>query len=295
MARHPESPFVSARVPYHPLRYFPPDPAYRVRGRIVRMVTPAEAYLRTNRDGSSVMRHIGDLVFALKGRELRLRVYHAGEGVGAHVFVPFRDATSGRESYGPGRYLTLELNEQDAYDLDFNRAFNPYCAYTDDYECGFPPAENDLPAAIRAGERAWQADDNPATPSTLLKERTARALGRTPVRAAPTEKPARSGASRQLRRPAAPKPRGGGRKRRPKVVAPAPRPSTRRRAGAGAGRVSAARRRTARRPTGGGTARGVRSRRTARRPPPATAPGSGSSPSRRRGRGGARGAARTRR
>ncbi|EQD48961.1 Protein of unknown function () superfamily, partial [mine drainage metagenome] len=80
MGRHPESPFVSARVPFNPLRYFPPDPKFRVRGRIVRMVTPQEAYLRTNRDGSAVMRYIGELVFALKGRELRLRVYHAGRG-----------------------------------------------------------------------------------------------------------------------------------------------------------------------------------------------------------------------
>jgi uncharacterized protein len=177
MARHPESPFVSAQVPFHDLRYFPPDAALRVHARLVRVVTPQEAYLRTNRDGSSVMRYIGDLVFTLGSKELRLRVYHAGEGVGAHVFVPFRDGTSGRESYGPGRYLTLELNDSDSYELDFNRAFNPYCAYTDDYECGFPPAENDLPVPIRAGERAWAADRNPRTPSTMVKERTAKALG----------------------------------------------------------------------------------------------------------------------
>lgn len=178
MARHPESPFVSARVPFHELRYFPPDPAMRIRARLVRVVTPQEAYLRTNRDGSSVMRYIGDLVFAVGSKELRLRVYHAGEGVGAHVFVPFRDTTSGRDSYGPGRYLTLELNPTDSYELDFNRAFNPYCAYTDEFECGFPPAENDLPVPIRAGEKVWAADSNPRTPSSLVLERTAKALGR---------------------------------------------------------------------------------------------------------------------
>jgi hypothetical protein len=165
MARHPESPFIGGRVPFHALRYFPPNPACRVAATLARRPVPEEAYLRTNRDNQAVMRYLGDLKFRLDGREVHLRVYHAGEGVGTSAFVPFRDRTSGKDSYGPGRYLTLELNEADEYDLDFNRAFNPYCAYTDDYECGFPPAENDLPVAVRAGEMVWAAERNPASPS----------------------------------------------------------------------------------------------------------------------------------
>ncbi|MEM0129698.1 MAG: DUF1684 domain-containing protein [Thermoplasmata archaeon] len=177
MARHPESPFVAERIPFHPLLYFPPDPAFRVRARLERRPEPEEAYLRTSRDGQSVMRYIGDLAFELAGRGHRLRVYHAGEGVGTSVFVPFRDLTSGRETYGPGRYLTLELTESDEYDIDFNRAFNPYCAYTDAYECGFPPAENDLPVAVRAGERVWSSERNPRTPSALFLARRRPARG----------------------------------------------------------------------------------------------------------------------
>jgi uncharacterized protein (DUF1684 family) len=178
MARHPESPFVAGRVPFHELRYFPPDTKYRVRATLHRIQVPEEAYLRTNRDGQAVMRYLGDLSFSLEGKKLKLAVYHAGEGVGTSVFVPFRDRTSGDDSYGPGRYLTLELNEADEYDIDFNRAFNPYCAYTDEYECGFPPAENDLPVAVRAGEKAWAADRNPRTPSSAVLEQTRAALGR---------------------------------------------------------------------------------------------------------------------
>ena len=178
MARHPESPFVAGRVPFHPLQYFPADAGFRVVAHLERGSSPEEAYLRTNRDNQAVMRYLGDLVFTLGGRALRLRVYHAGEGVGTSVFVPFRDTTSGRESYGPGRYLTLELTESDEYDLDFNRAFNPYCAYTDDYECGFPPAENDLPVPICAGEKVWAAERNPATPSSLMLARRGRRLTR---------------------------------------------------------------------------------------------------------------------
>jgi uncharacterized protein len=180
MARHVESPFVAGRVPFHDLVYFPPDPAYRVRAVLKRVPVPEEAFLRTNRDNQAVMRYLGDLAFSLGGRDLTLRVYHAGEGVGTSVFVPFRDLTSGRESYGAGRYLTLELNESDEYDLDFNRSLNPYCAYTDDYECAFPPAENDLPVAVRAGEKVWAADRNPRTPSSALLARARRV---TPSRA----------------------------------------------------------------------------------------------------------------
>jgi uncharacterized protein len=175
MARHPESPFVTGRIPFHELQYFPPDPKLRVRAKLDRVATPEEAYLRTNRDGQAVMRYIGDLRFTIQGKGLRLRLYHAGEGVGTSVFVPFRDGTSGRDSYGPGRYVTLELNETDEYELDFNRAFNPYCAYTDEFECGFPPSENDLPVPIRAGEKVWAADQNPRTPSSVVLERLRRA------------------------------------------------------------------------------------------------------------------------
>jgi uncharacterized protein len=212
MARHPESPFVGGRVPFHELRYFPPDPKFRLRATLRRRPVPEEAYLRTNRDGQSVMRYLGDLSFKVGSTPVRLAVYHAGEGVGTAVFVPFRDLTSGGESYGPGRYLTFELNEDDVYDLDFNRAFNPYCAYTDDYECGFPPAQNDLPVAIRAGEKVWAADENPATPSTVVLQQLRRATGRAAPAApkpAPRRKKAVSGSgtrrgsrrSRTARRP----------------------------------------------------------------------------------------------
>ena len=201
MARHPESPFVAGRVPFHELVYFPIDRHYRVRATLRRQSTPLEAYLRTNRDNQAVMRYLGDLEFVLGGRRLHLRVFHAGEGVGTSVFVPFRDATSGAGSYGPGRYLTLELTESDEYDLDFNRAFNPYCAYTDDFECGYPPAENDLPIPIPAGEKVWAADRNPRTPSSALLARRGKRVSAPPRadRGAATRSrtPARTGDTRR--------------------------------------------------------------------------------------------------
>jgi uncharacterized protein len=203
MARDPESPFVVGRVPFHELRYFPGDPKYLVRAKLERRPAPEEVYLRTNRDNQAVMRYIGNLEFSLDGESLHLRLYHAGEGVGTSVFVPFRDLTSGEESYGPGRYLTLELNESDEYTIDFNRAFNPYCAYTDDFECAFPPSENDLPVAIPAGEKAWAADRNPRSPSGAVVGRIRRSIPRAPAaparRAGKAKRPAKG--ARRRRKP----------------------------------------------------------------------------------------------
>jgi hypothetical protein len=156
MAQHPESPFrIASQSGFRGLRYFPVEPSYRVAAVLVRREQPEEASLRTNRGGELTCRYVGDMVFTLDGQEYRLKVFHAGEQVGPSVFVPFRDATCGNESYGPGRYLIFQLTEDDHYTLDFNLAFNPYCAYTEGYECGFPPPENDLPVAIRAGEMGW--------------------------------------------------------------------------------------------------------------------------------------------
>lgn len=198
MASDPESPFVVGRVPFHDLRYYPGDPKYVVSATLKRRPTPEEVYLRTNRDNQAVMRYIGDLGFSIGKETLRLRLYHAGEGVGTSVFVPFRDLTSGKESYGPGRYLTLELNESDRYEVDFNRAFNPYCAYTDDFECAFPPSENDLPVAIPAGEKAWAADRNPRSPSGAVVGRLRRS---SPAPSSAAERPVgrRSRASTQAK------------------------------------------------------------------------------------------------
>jgi uncharacterized protein (DUF1684 family) len=69
------------------------------------------------------------------------------------LWVPFRDLTTGIETYGGGRYLDLERTATGLYDLDFNRAYHPYCVYDTSWVCPYPPSENRLPVAIRAGER----------------------------------------------------------------------------------------------------------------------------------------------
>jgi len=189
MAEHPESPFVDAHIPgFAGLHYYPPDTRYRVDAVLERVNPPQYAYLRTNRDNQAEMRLVGHLRFRLAGKALHLGVYHASGSASTSVFVPFRDRTSGEETYGPGRYLTIDLNETDRYELDFNRAFNPYSAYTDTFECSFPPTENDLPVPIRAGERVWTEDRNPSSPEGAVREMVDKALRRTPARPPPQRK-----------------------------------------------------------------------------------------------------------
>lgn len=196
MARHPESPFLVGEVlGFHGLNYFPIDERFRLDATLERKDPPPEAVLRTNRDGHLTCRYVGDLRFTMDGAVHSLQVFHAGEQVGPSVFIPFRDATCGSESYGPGRYLILQLTEDDRYVLDFNLAFNPYCAYTDRYECGFPPAENDLPLEIRAGEMSWSGEAAARAPTPRPPApKSSRSAGRPKPRARAAA-PKRSGAT----------------------------------------------------------------------------------------------------
>ena len=102
------------------------------------------------------MKH-GTFTFQLQGMTLRLAVYKSAEDPFARsLFIPFSDETSGAETYNAGRYLDLEEQGGDDYQLDFNLAYNPYCAYNDQYTCPIPPRENKLPVKILAGEKNYK-------------------------------------------------------------------------------------------------------------------------------------------
>ncbi len=100
------------------------------------------------------------LHFNIDGQDLSLPAYQGIElrqrqGYEKYLFVPFTDATSGKETYGGGRYLDLEIPEGETLNIDFNYAYNPYCAYTDGYSCPIPKPESRLPIAIDVGEKAY--------------------------------------------------------------------------------------------------------------------------------------------
>ena len=146
-----------ARHGFRGLRYYPVDPGLRFRVRLA--VFPEQEVLTfpTSKGTEQQYFRHGFFEFPVEGQTIRLNAYKAVHSHGRHesLFVPFRDATSGKETYGAGRYLDLEVEPSGVYDLDFNRAYNPYCAYSDDYVCPLPPPENWFPVPIRAGEKTW--------------------------------------------------------------------------------------------------------------------------------------------
>ncbi len=157
----PDSPIPPAnRTTFPGLSYFPPDPKYRFRLPLTRLPNPEPVTLATSKGIPRPMVRYGYFDLDIEGVTQRLYAYKSAPQPGHHhedasLFVPFRDATSGKESYGAARYLDLEEDRSGHQVLDFNLAYNPYCAYSDDYVCPFPPKENWLTVPIRAGEKAF--------------------------------------------------------------------------------------------------------------------------------------------
>jgi uncharacterized protein (DUF1684 family) len=108
------------------------------------------------------MQQAGDLVFEVGGAEHRLTAFLTQDSEGYDMlFVPFRDATSGMETYGSGRYLEAPYyDDTDEVELDFNLAYNPSCAFSPAYDCPYPPAQNRLPVEVLAGEKLPFAKPN---------------------------------------------------------------------------------------------------------------------------------------
>jgi uncharacterized protein len=136
-----------------PLAYFPIDPDYDVPASLEPVNDPTILEVATSAGTKRQMRKAGTLVFSLKGQPVRITAYHDLTTPPNHLSVMFSDLTSGAETYAAGRYLDLDQNATGFYDLDFNRAYHPYCYYNAGYECPIPLPENRLKIPIRAGER----------------------------------------------------------------------------------------------------------------------------------------------
>ncbi len=130
--------------------WFAVKPAYRVQGHFTRHATPRSIPIKTILDTNSKYQSVGTIDFDLLGQPLRLLA--TDYGVPNQLSVIFRDGTSGRQTYGPARFLTVDLAADDTVVLDFNKAVNPPCAFSPYATCPLPPRENILPPAIEAGE-----------------------------------------------------------------------------------------------------------------------------------------------
>ena len=153
--RSAESPVPPERRQSFPrLEYFSIDESYRVPAALTVARGEDVMEMSTSTGTRRAMRRIGILYFTLLGRPRMLTAFtEASDTTLQRLFVPFGDTTNGKETYRAGRYLDLDRTATGLYDLDFNRAYHPFCLFNPTYECPIPPRENHLDVAIRAGER----------------------------------------------------------------------------------------------------------------------------------------------
>ena len=138
-----------------PLRYYPPDASYTVAAALRLGQERPVVLMPTSTGTIRKYERVGVLEFTFQGQSLSLGAFiEAGTREIEGLFVPFVDATSGKETYPAGRYLDIPPTTTGLYEIDFNKAYNPYCAYNASYECPYPPPSNRLKVEIRAGEKA---------------------------------------------------------------------------------------------------------------------------------------------
>jgi uncharacterized protein (DUF1684 family) len=138
-----------------PLPYYPPDLNYSVPA-VLRLAEQRPIFeVPTSTGIIRRMQRVGVLEFTLHGQPMSLGAF-VDEGTQriSELFVPFADLTTGKDTYPAGRYLYLQPTATGIYTIDFNRAFNPYCAYNEKYDCPYPPPSNRLKVEILAGEKA---------------------------------------------------------------------------------------------------------------------------------------------
>ena len=161
LAEGPDSPVPLDRRSWMlPVRYYEPDLSYRVPAHLKLAEEQPVFEVPTSTGQLRPMQRVGTLEFALHGESHSLAaLVDLTARDELRLFIPFRDETSGEETYAAGRYLDLDRTPTGIYNLDFNRAYHPMCYYDEQYDCPFPPPENRLPAPIRAGERLPPADE----------------------------------------------------------------------------------------------------------------------------------------
>ncbi|MEF8799630.1 MAG: DUF1684 domain-containing protein [Halolamina sp.] len=155
---NPRSPIPpDERGSFDGLSYYPVDESYRFELPLHEHEDKEPVTVGTSTDGEQRYLRWGAFRFDIDDEEVTLQAYKSDPDED-RLWVPVRDETSGEETYGAGRYLDLEpethRTDEGRWILDFNEAYNPTCAYSDQYECPLPPTENWLDVPIRAGEKA---------------------------------------------------------------------------------------------------------------------------------------------
>jgi uncharacterized protein (DUF1684 family) len=158
-AQHWQSPIPPEdRSRFTSLDYYPPDRSYRFELELHEHPEPHVIKMAYTKGDEQDFLCWGEFRFQMGGKEHTLQVYR-GSSEEAMLFIPFKDTTSGNETYGAGRYLDLaperDRTAERKWILDFNQAYNPWCVYSEAYTCPFVPPDNWLEVAILAGEKNY--------------------------------------------------------------------------------------------------------------------------------------------
>jgi hypothetical protein len=137
-----------------PLRYYDIDPAFIVPAGLRLSEERPVFEIPTSTGVLRRMELVGVLEFRLRGEQRSLGAFIEEGAPINQLFVPFADQTTGIDTYAAGRYIDILPTATGVYNIDFNRAYNPYCAYNEDYDCPYPPPSNRLSIAIQAGEKS---------------------------------------------------------------------------------------------------------------------------------------------
>lgn len=143
---------IEDKIKFLGLKYFEIDPAYKIVGKIDRMISGQTINIMMSGGDVEEYEAYGNLKFEINGIKCALKIFKTP---GGNLFLPFKDLTSNKETYGAGRYLDFGVNEVNGNQItiDFNKAYHPYCAYNQTFTCPVPPAENFINALVKVGER----------------------------------------------------------------------------------------------------------------------------------------------
>lgn len=142
------------------IKHYPPDRRLVITAKYQPLIEEDTLEFITSSGSVKLYAKVATLEFTIDSTALSLPAYQGIElrkkaGYEKYLFVPFTDNTSGKETYGGGRYLDLDIPESDTITIDFNYAYNPYCAYTNGYSCPIPKPESRLAISVLAGEKAY--------------------------------------------------------------------------------------------------------------------------------------------
>ncbi|WP_071885998.1 DUF1684 domain-containing protein [Hymenobacter sedentarius] len=145
------------KAQFDSLKYYPAQLAFVIPATISLNTNPDTTLIQMSDNRAEKYLNWGIAKFQIDNKPQQLGIYLKATGKDSTLFIPFTDPTNGHETYGGGRYLDAAKPKLDAteIELDFNQAYNPYCAYNNEYSCPVPPAANRLQVAIPAGEKSF--------------------------------------------------------------------------------------------------------------------------------------------